>query len=715
MSLAPRFAVPAALCLSFACGTTPEGNGPGGGAGGAAGGVPGTGGTSGGSGGAGPVNIGGTASGGSSGGPTASGGASTGSSSGSGGNALGSGGGSSGGGAAGGSGGGGTYVGGLDEVPVSKFIVVDQFGYIPSGVKRAVLRDPVVGYDADESFTPSSTYALVDAQTGRTVFEAAPTSFADGATDEASGDKASWFTFSQVTNEGEYFVMDLEQKVRSYAFTISPNVYREVLKQAMRMLYYQRAGQEKTATHAGEGWTDSASFLGPGQDKNCRLFSDTGNASTERDVSGGWYDAGDLNKYTIWTAGYVQTLLRAYLERPTVWSDDYNIPESNNGTPDILDEAIWGLEHLIRLQQTDGSLLSIVGEPSASPPSAAAGACRYGPATTSATLATAAAFATAARILPLAEKPELNTLANDALDRAERAWAWAGQNPAVTFRNNEGASAGLGAGQQETDDYGRLVHKLDAAAQLFSVTGEAEYRTFFDANYAELNLIKNNGAVEPWHILGQDAALDYTRAEGATPATVSAIQSAYLTGIQGGANLGAALADPYASPLPAYVWGSNVIKSHMGNNFANVVTYGLDSSLNEQMMHAAEGYIHYLHGTNVFSLVYLTNMYEFDAENCVNEIYHTWFADGSPLWDRVGESTYGPPPGFLSGGPNPYYECGVPSDPLCSPAVLTPPLDQPPQKSYKDFNDAWPEGSWSISEPSDGYQVAYVRLLSKFL
>jgi hypothetical protein len=86
-----------------------------------------------------------------------------------------------------------------------------------------------------------------------------------------------------------------------------------------------------------------------------------------------------------------------------------------------------------------------------------------------------------------------------------------------------------------------------------------------------------------------------------------------------------------------------------------------------------------------------------------------------PLWDRVGESTYGPPPGFLSGGPNPYYECGDTNDPACSPALVSPPLDQPPQKSYKDFNAVWPEGSWSISEPSDGYQVAYIRLLAKFV
>ena len=37
----------------------------------------------------------------------------------------------------------------------------------------------------------------------------------------------------------------------------------------------------------------------------------------------------------------------------------------------------------------------------------------------------------------------------------------------MQFKNNDSASgsSGLGSGQQETDDYGRLVYKLDAAAE----------------------------------------------------------------------------------------------------------------------------------------------------------------------------------------------------------------------------------------------------------
>lgn len=611
--------------------------------------------------------------------------------------------------------------------PVSPYIVVDQFGYLPDGEKIAVIRDPQVGYDADNSFTPGTSYAVVSASTGAPVFTAAPVAWNGGAMDPSSGDAAWWFTFTSVTAPGDYYVLDISHNVRSYPFTISDQVYRDVLRQAVRMFFYQRAGQNKDAAHAGVGWTDTASFVGPLQDHNCRLFSDKGNAATERDVWGGWYDAGDPNKYTAWTAGYIEMLLRAFADNPMIWSDDYNIPESGNSIPDVLDEAKWGLEYLARLQGSDGSVLSIVGEPAASPLSAATGQCLYGAANTSGTLAAAAAFAAASRVLRLANNLTLNTAADGYLARARNAWAWAVANPAVLFKNNDAASgsSGLGAGQQETDDNGRLIDKLDAAAQLFAATGEFTYRSFFDANYTQLHLITYGNYVAPWDIQAQEAALDYADAAGATPATVSAIRSAYLKGAESSGNLGAVVADldPYLAYLAQYVWGSNSIKAHMGNVLADLVVHKLDTT-NPDIMRAASRFVHYLHGTNPLSVVYLTNMSSHGAENSVTQIFHTWFSDGSAKWDEVGVSTYGPAPGFLVGGPNPSYDwdsccpssCGSNgNNAICISESTSPPRAQPPQKSYKSFNTGWPLDSWSVAEPSDGYQVAYIRLLSKFV
>jgi endoglucanase len=73
----------------------------------------------------------------------------------------------------------------------------------------------------------------------------------------------------------------------------------------------------------------------------------------------------------------------------------------------------------------------------------------------------------------------------------------------------------------------------------------------------------------------------------------------------------------------------------------------------------------------------------------------------------------------MPGGPNPGYQlneccpdgCAGLS---CSSEPIEPPLNQPAQKSYKDFNTGWPLDSWSITEPSNGYQINYIRLLSWF-
>jgi hypothetical protein len=117
-------------------------------------------------------------------------------------------------------------------------------------------------------------------------------------------------------------------------------------------------------------------------------------------------------------------------------------------------------------------------------------------------------------------------------------------------------------------------------------------------------------------------------------------------------------------------------------------------------------------------------MYDYGAENCVNEFYHGWFSNGSAKWDRVGVSTYGPAPGFLTGGPNPGYDwdgcclagCGSSANnAICVSESITPPKGQPAQKSYKDFNTSWPLNSWSVTENSNGYQINYIRLLSHFV
>ncbi|MDW8394598.1 MAG: glycoside hydrolase family 9 protein, partial [Chitinophagales bacterium] len=220
------------------------------------------------------------------------------------------------------------------------------------------------------------------------------TAWGGGATHAQSGDRVWWFDFSSLTIPGSYYVFDVGNNVGSYRFEINDCVYMDVLKHAVRSFYYQRCGVAKTAAHAGAGWADAACHIGTQQDTDCRLYNNTAPA-TSRNLSGGWHDAGDYNKYVNFTWGTLIDLLLAYEENPSVWRDDYGIPESGNGIPDLLDEVKFELDWLLKMQQPDGSVLSIVGGGGTYPPSADVAFRRYGPANTSSALTCAGVFALA--------------------------------------------------------------------------------------------------------------------------------------------------------------------------------------------------------------------------------------------------------------------------------------------------------------------------------
>jgi endoglucanase len=601
------------------------------------------------------------------------------------------------------------------------FIVVDQFGYLTSQQKIAVLRDPVTGYDSAGSFTPGATLQVINTGTNAVALAGAATAWNGGATDASSGDRAWLFDFSTVAAAGTYEILDVDRNIRSARFVIGDNVYRSVLVQAVRTFFYQRSGHAKAAPFAGAGWIDGASNLGPLQDTNARRYNAAQDASTERDLRGGWYDAGDCNKYTSWTAGYVVGLLHAYSENPGVWTDDFNIPESGNGVADLLDEVKWGTDHLIRMQNPDGSVLSIVGLSCASPPSSATGPSLYGDASTSATLSAAAAFAQAARVYGALGTPAFDAYAATLRARALDAWDWAVANPSVIFRNNDQAngSVGLGAGQQETDDAGRLSAKLVAAVYLFALTGDAGYRDVVDANYTRAPMFASSW-LSPFSAGVTQPLLLYASLPGATGGVATAIRDRYIGLWEGADGWGAITSrrDPYGAFITDYTWGSNSVKALAGGMFVDEAVYELGAHTAADKSNAGAAYLHYLHGVNPVGKVYLSNMGTFGAENSVDQFYHSWFADGSARWDSVSGSTFGPPPGFLVGGPNPSYSwddrCpGVSSQ--CGAAMLSPPAGQPAQKSYRDFNTSWPLNSWSVTENSNGYQTNYIRLLARYV
>jgi hypothetical protein len=602
-----------------------------------------------------------------------------------------------------------------------------------------VIRNPQVGYDSNVHFTPGENYAVVDRAAGAIVKRGTPTAWNGGATDTVSGDKVWWFDFSDVTMPGTYAVVDLERGSRSVEFEINDNVYRSVLRHAVRMYFYQRAGFEKTAATAGANWADAASHMRAGQDPEARpweykLASAKTDLSRIKDLHGGWFDAGDYNKYTSWTAQNVIVLLRSYEESPDAFGDDTGIAESGNGTPDILDEVKWALDWLERMQNDDGSLLCVQGLDEASPPSAATGPSYYGPATTAASLMGAAAFAYASKIYSARAEQTYKRYGNDLAKRAKQAWDWANAHPRVLYYNNDEmkqpGSRGLASGQQEMDDAERLFGKFQAAVYLYELTGDAIYKNFVESNYTS---IVPSGVQLLWSAEKQEALLYYTRLPGISTQVRSAILAKFIANITGNADQLPMISDggdPYRAPISAHLWGSNSSKARQARLYQLLALYGGGAVSAATADSAALGYIHYIHGVNPLGLVYLTNMKSAGAEHSASTMFHTWFAHGSTRWSEVSERTPGPPPGYLVGGPNQKYSMDkCCTDPIGSrdyrclfPTVFaschagyTPPLGQPPLKSYRQFNEGWPVNSWEVTEPSTAYQAQYIRVLAKYV
>ena len=71
---------------------------------------------------------------------------------------------------------------------------------------------------------------------------------------------------------------------------------------------------------------------------------------------GGWHDAADYDRRP-YHLRIVSDLAMVYLMKPRNFIDgQLHIPESGNGVADILDEAAWGLKHLLAVQQENGGV-----------------------------------------------------------------------------------------------------------------------------------------------------------------------------------------------------------------------------------------------------------------------------------------------------------------------------------------------------------------------
>ena len=208
-------------------------------------------------------------------------------------------------------------------------VAVNQMGYKPGDEKIAVVKS---------DRTDEEEFIVCDASTNETVYAG---KLGDVIHDYGADLDVRQADFSALKTAGEYYVFTEEGA--SYKFKIEDNPYADIYKDSVLMLTRQRCGEKLDASLAGD-FAHDACHTG-----EAVVYDDQ---SKSKDVSGGWHDAGDYGKYVVAGAVTIADLMLAY-EDFGVEADDMGIPESGNGVPDILDEARYELDWMLKMQDEE--------------------------------------------------------------------------------------------------------------------------------------------------------------------------------------------------------------------------------------------------------------------------------------------------------------------------------------------------------------------------
>ncbi len=280
----------------------------------------------------------------------------------------------------------------------------------------------------------------------------------DTGTTKASGEYVYRIDLSRLPKGGPYYIV-VKGFGRSYPFGVGGKYSNYLNYVHTRGLYHQRCGialEEpytdfvRGACHTTVEVTDAEP---PG------FIHEEGPV---RPLRGGYHDAGDFD-HRFSHVLIPAWMLNLYDAFPQKFRDgDYDIPESGNGIPDWLDEALWGVLLWENLQENDGGVRA-GSETNAHPAYGIVNAAtdpliyrtfrRDG----STTAVSAGLFAQASRLVRPFDPEHADVLAG----RAVRAWNW--------VVNNNPPSA-------------HAAQRMYGSLQLYLLTGEQKYHQAFLAN-----------------------------------------------------------------------------------------------------------------------------------------------------------------------------------------------------------------------------------------
>ena len=504
-------------------------------------------------------------------------------------------------------------------------IRVNQIGFLPGAIKTAVLPDADAAAD----------FRVVNVETGEIACEGA---LSEPIDNPGAGEINRVADFTALDAPGRYRVQ--AGKLVSPEFTVGEGVYDELFRQSVQMLYLQRCGVELDEAFAGD-------YAHPACHTQIGVVYDTGE---QIDVSGGWHDAGDYGRYVVSGAKTVADLFLAY-EAFGVRSDDIGTPDSGDGLDDLLQEAKFELDWMLKMQRADGGVYhKVTGRsfPGMIMPEKEGGDMVVCPVSNAATGDFAAVMAWASRLCA-ADWPED---AANYLSAAERAWSYLDAHRGDPgFKNPDGVVTGEYGDEYDADEY------FWAAAELAKATGRDDYRRAAAGFFAEGGKRRGLGwadmgsygvlAVLTDEGLGEDDALKKDAREALAATLRDAMQLIEV--------------NPYgADRAMAYEWGSNMGVANTGCLLALGAKLLGDDGLRARAQHSLD----YLLGRNATGYCFVTGF----GTLCPQHPHH-----------RPSVARHRAMPGMLVGGPN---------DGLMDPAAVSL-RGNPPAKCYIDNSNSY--------------------------
>lgn len=492
------------------------------------------------------------------------------------------------------------------QVQVSEKIRINQLGYYPNAIKKAVIVDEV----------QHQKFQLVDSKSKEVIYEG---TLSEQQIWSLAMEKVQIADFSMITTEGTYQI-NVPNFGSSYPFKIEKNVLDTAFIGSIKGMYYQRMSIPLDEKHAGKWHREMA------HPDDHILFHPSSRKSTGSiKSSGGWYDAGDYNKYVVngsFSLGQFFLLQEQY---PSILKDNsLNIPESGNGISDYLDELKFEMDWLLTMQDDDGGLFHKVTSKNfqgmVMPDKATAQRYIVGKGT-AATLDFAACAAQAYRVF----KSQDENYASTCLEASVKAYEWALKNPAIEFRNPEDIKTGEYGDKDFGDEW------FWANTELFVSTKEVKYFDNLKTDNLDFNFTPGDNWTSFMRFMGMFTMI----------ANKEIVPEDFYEQIKTGIlNTANQLVDKtknldYFQAIDDFQWGSN---SDVLNT-ALIMAQAYRLTKEQKYLIGVQQSADYILGNNANGYSYLTG---FGAKTPMF-IHHRQSAS-----DGIEE----PIPGLLSGGPN---------------------------------------------------------------